>query len=382
MSSHKPLTPVYIDYHLEYTFSQVLITATDIRCPRQLILGLTIPGLVFVVCLLLAFGYTAWNPTSRGHLNRVSFRLLVYAMISNLIFDTMFFFRGLGPGAGCTFLGFLTQVVLLFSACMFFCMALNLHLVLVNGIDGRTMEKYYLTGSLLLVAVCAITPLAAGQFGYHVLYELCWFDNPNPVTQLHWQIGVQSSWILAMASLEVVLFLSLVLFMIRVQRRTSYARSSSVLTSQSHSQSVAPIMQYRGIIMRIGLYPLLSCILNFLSCVLNLETINAEKTELSGRLNLLSLCLFILRAFLYACLAATDPSFLRALRSLRKRECPTSSSNAGTQIICRSTTRQTSIQTGSVDTRKENGPVSDQEQGLHRNELDEETSTDGIICQM
>ncbi|KAJ7493007.1 hypothetical protein B0H11DRAFT_2006866 [Mycena galericulata] len=354
---------------------------------RQLILGLTIPGLVCVVCLLLAFGYTAWNPTSRKHLNRVSFRLLVYAMISNLIFHTSFFVRGIGPSAGCTFVGFFGDVVLFFSACMFFCMALNLQLVLVNGIDGRKMEKYYLIGSLLLVAACNIPALAAGQFGYDPIYGFCWFTNPDPAELLRWVVGVQSSWFLAMSSLEVVLFLNLVLFMIRVQRRTSYARSC-----QSSLQAVAPIVQYRGIIIRIGLYPLFSCFINFLSCILDIIPFDSP-TELNWRLDLLSLCIFCLRAPLYACLAATDPSFLRAVRALRDpdRDRPTVSSGAGIHITSTTRTKvdlegseskpsvERETRRGSVDARQEAGTGADGEHGLLRSEPEE---TDEIVCQI
>jgi hypothetical protein len=38
-------------------------------------------------------------------------------------------------------------------------------LVLVHGVNGNKMEKYYIIGSLLLCGVCNGTPWAAGQLG-------------------------------------------------------------------------------------------------------------------------------------------------------------------------------------------------------------------------
>jgi hypothetical protein len=47
----------------------------------RLILGLLIPGLVLTAALLALFGYAAWNIVSRRYLDRVSFRLLTYALV-------------------------------------------------------------------------------------------------------------------------------------------------------------------------------------------------------------------------------------------------------------------------------------------------------------
>ncbi|KAF8183597.1 hypothetical protein K438DRAFT_1448818, partial [Mycena galopus ATCC 62051] len=111
----------------------------------------------------------------------------------------------------------LMQASLLFSACMYFCMALNLQLVLVHGVNGLMMEKYYVIGSSLLVTVCSLAPLAAGQFGpYH---GVCSFSNPDPVLRIRWLVGAQSFWILLMASSELVCFVILVSYMLRCQVR-------------------------------------------------------------------------------------------------------------------------------------------------------------------
>ncbi|KAJ7804330.1 hypothetical protein B0H14DRAFT_3486337 [Mycena olivaceomarginata] len=91
---------------------------------NDLFLALACPGLVLTALVLLAFAYTGWNRTSRSHLNRVSFRLLVYAMISSIISHANLI-ANLFPAVtqsnvGCTFVSFAGLAALMFSACMFF----------------------------------------------------------------------------------------------------------------------------------------------------------------------------------------------------------------------------------------------------------------------
>ncbi|KAJ7714382.1 hypothetical protein B0H16DRAFT_1772867 [Mycena metata] len=257
-------------------------------------------GIVLTALLLLAVAYAAWNPVSRLHLNRVSFRLLVCALISNLIFAATSIPTFSGPSAGCSFMAFLGLGILMFSSCMFFCTALNLQLVLVYHINGNSMEKFYYIGSVAVVAILNITPYAAGQFGYY--FGTCWFNNPLPDVQFRWLVGSQSVWILLMSTGEVM-------------------RNPRGMSTSSTSFSIPPspaIVVYRSIILRIGLYPLLSCCLSFTGCILDIWlTKNTEPTELQFRLSFLDLCVFALRPTLYTLLAAMDPGFLRALRALR-----------------------------------------------------------------
>ncbi|KAJ6526317.1 hypothetical protein B0H19DRAFT_546368 [Mycena capillaripes] len=274
--------------------------------------------------VLMAFAYTASRSRSRPHLYRVSFRLLVYALISNFILSVTLipmetFMTGPISPAGCTFAAFAGNASLLFSACMYFCMALNLQLVLIYGVNGLMMEKYYVIGSSLLVAVCNFCTLAAGQLGYYD--DLCWFNNPDPVLRFRWLFGTQTFWIFLMASSELVCFIILMSYMLRRRMSVKRIRSeiSAELTALQHAAySAAPILQFRGIILRITLYPCLSCVLNFSGSILDLYLAkHLEDTELRARLNALDQCIFNARPFLYAMLAATDPSFIRAIDALR-----------------------------------------------------------------
>ncbi|KAJ7708422.1 hypothetical protein B0H16DRAFT_1704060 [Mycena metata] len=288
MSDSKKHTPSSFDDHL-----------------RDLVRGILMPGIVLSAMVLMAFAYTASQRRARPHLHRVSFRLLVYALVSNFILSVTLvpmenLMKGPPSSAGCTFAAFASNGSLLFSACMYFCMALNLQLVLIHGVNGLIMEKYYVIGSSLLVGVCTISPLAAGQF--KGLYnDLC--DD----LKFRWLVPTQSFWILLMASSELMSV-----------KRTRSDISAEMTALQYAAYSAAPILQFRGIILRIVLYPFLSCVLNFSGSTLDLYLAkHLENTELNFRLNVLDDCIFNARPFLYALLAATDPSFIRAIGALR-----------------------------------------------------------------
>ncbi|KAJ7815424.1 hypothetical protein B0H14DRAFT_2847626 [Mycena olivaceomarginata] len=302
---------------------------------RGLILGILIPGIVLSAMVLIAFAYTAWQRRSRPHLHRVSFRLLIYATVSNFILSvtlipTETLMTGPISAAACTFAVFASNTSLLFSAGMYFCMALNLQLVLVHGVNGLKMEKYYVIGSSLLVAVCNIVPLAAGQLGPY--NGTCWYNNPDPATYMRWVVGTLSFWIFLMASSELVCFFVLISYMLRRQMSVKRMRagiSADMSTLQYAAYSAAPILRFRGIILRITLYPLLSCALNFSSSILALYLANhLGNTELNFQLGVLDLCIFNARPFLYAVLAATDPSLIRAVSALRQ---PAIAGRRGTQ---------------------------------------------------
>ncbi|KAJ7058741.1 hypothetical protein C8F01DRAFT_1302731 [Mycena amicta] len=286
---------------------------------QTVVLTFGIAGIVPTALLLFTIAYAAWNPASRHHLNRVSFRLLVCALISNLIFAATSIPVFSRQSPGCSFMAFFGLSILMFSACMFFCIALNLQLVLVHHINGNLMEKFYYIGSVALVAILNITPYAAGQFG--LSGTTCWFNNPRPDVQFRWLVGSQSVWMLLMSTGEVVSFCLILGYMHRTR-----IRRQNALTSSFSTIAKPPIVAYRNIILRIGLYPLLSCCLNFTGSILDIWlTKNPVPTELQWRLSFVDLCVFGLRPALYTILAAADPGFLRAIHVLRNQSKSTHS---------------------------------------------------------
>ncbi|KAJ7817395.1 hypothetical protein B0H14DRAFT_2842719 [Mycena olivaceomarginata] len=280
---------------------------------RGLILGILIPGIVLSAMVLIAFAYTAWQRRSRPHLHRVSFRLLIYATVSNFILSvtlipTETLMTGPISAAACTFAVFASNTSLLFSAGMYFCMALNLQLVLVHGVNGLKMEN----------TTWVLTTAPAGT------------TTRIPRLICAGVVGTLSFWIFLMASSELVCFFVLVSYMLRRQMSVKRMRagiSAEMSTLQHAAYSAAPILQFRGIILRITLYPLLSCALNFSSSILALYLANhLGNTELISAYS-------TARPFLYAVLAATrsattSQSLIRAVSALRQ---PAIAGRRGTQ---------------------------------------------------
>ncbi|KAJ7869407.1 hypothetical protein B0H13DRAFT_2670053 [Mycena leptocephala] len=345
-------------------------------------LGVCIPGVALSGLLLVAVAYLQKNPASRPHLNRVSFRLLVYALIANIILGVIV----LTPSKGitCSFTSFLGTVrapthivdfrtipnsdyfhftlhtsginyvfqlhVLLYGAqssvrtALFPVILLKVQVigsnpttnrfVLVYGFNGNRLEIYYILGSLLLVGACNITPWAAGELGWYAANGTCWLLGP-PDVQLRWLIGTQSVWMILMSLLEFLSFVRILVFMVRYQlciqslrantdtfsRNLSQTQSKSGIATLRSSLPRPPVMQYRPIIIRIGLYPLLSCLLSITSCFADVYILtHSELTDYNIAVRILDTFAYSLRPLLYVMLAATDPSLLRALRTLRPSE--------------------------------------------------------------
>ncbi|KAJ7087636.1 hypothetical protein B0H15DRAFT_842694 [Mycena belliarum] len=305
---------------------------------RGLAIGCGASGIVLMMIVLVTFAYMAWNPISRPYLNRVSFRLLVYALITNLLWLAsslpMLFITG--PGPACTFVAFGSNTALMATGFFFFFISLNLVLVLVYGFNGRAMEKYYLIATFIICAVCNITPLAAGQYGFWARGQTCWFNEPDPAGHLRWLIGARAFPLLLQAVVEVVLFVILLSFMLGPQMRNNRVTSNPSSTSSS-TVPPPPIVRYRGVVLRIGLYPLCSCMLNFTSCILDLYGSNYVATvqaitPVLVRIAYSTAIVFSLRGLCYALLAITDPSFIRAFQALRAASRSDSSTSARTSL--------------------------------------------------
>ncbi|KAJ7049398.1 hypothetical protein C8F01DRAFT_758590 [Mycena amicta] len=184
--------------------------------------GISIPGVCLRVVLLAAVAVLHWNSASRPHLNCVSFRLLVYALVANVIFGMVVFIPMTEHNRACPLIAFLGVTMPLFSSGMFCCMALNLQLILVWGISGsKPLGRIYLLATLFLCAACNIPPWIAGTYGWYAINGVCWLSSSTPETQLHWLLGMHSVWMLLMALTELVSFVLVLRFMVRNQLRCS-----------------------------------------------------------------------------------------------------------------------------------------------------------------
>ncbi|KAF7342661.1 hypothetical protein MSAN_02023500 [Mycena sanguinolenta] len=294
----------------------------------QVILGITISGVGLTAVLLTLYGYAALNPASRRYLDRVSFRLLTYALIAHLCFGIAFAIGTLipYPGRGCALLSFLGNLTFVFSAGMFFSIAINLPLVLAFNVNGRRMEKYYIIGNLSCAIISNVATYASGNFGWDDVNETCWYHSKDPTVMLHWLIGSQTVWILFASIAEVIAFMVIIGYI--VAYRLIPENIPATYSSTASPRPGLTIFRLRNIILRIGLYPLVSCIVNTSITVVQFYLFqnhkeHVETSQPNWKLNFTVLSIYAGRPLIYGLLAATDPSFVRALRALRHPELET-----------------------------------------------------------
>ncbi|KAJ6460539.1 hypothetical protein C8R45DRAFT_1108950 [Mycena sanguinolenta] len=284
----------------------------------QIVLGLIIPGLGLTTMLLILYGYAALKLVSRRYLDRVSFRLLTYALVAHLCFGVSCIIGIFIPELRrrCAHLSFLSNLCLVFSAGMFFSIAINLPLVLAFNVNGQKMEKYYVLGVTLV-------GLSSSLASWDDVNETCWYRSEDPTTLLRWFIGSQSFGILLASTGEVVAFVIIVWYLVAYR-----LIAEDIPTTYSSTASHRPgstILRFRNIILRIGLYPLVSCIFNILVTVTEFYLFQNHKkhagtSKPNWRLNLAVDAVYSGRPLVYGLLAATDPSFIRAFKALRHPE--------------------------------------------------------------
>ncbi|KAJ7852804.1 hypothetical protein B0H14DRAFT_3656745 [Mycena olivaceomarginata] len=277
----------------------------------RVVLGLIIPGLVLTTALLAPYAYTAWKVVSRRYLDRVSFRLLTYALVANFVFGVSFTMATLAgyPGWRCSLSSFLTNSSLMFSAALFFCISLNVPLVVVHNVNGQAMEKYYVAGTTLICLICTVPPYASG----------------NLRQMGRAQADLLTSWIMLFAVREIAAFLIILGYLI--------AHELHLLRRPAHTEATycsegagSTILKFRNIILRIGLYPLVSFALNLTAAVIDLHEFRKHKmgarksTKVDMILLLVNVATCAGRPLIYGLVAATDPSFIRALNALRRPE--------------------------------------------------------------
>ncbi|KAJ7796231.1 hypothetical protein B0H14DRAFT_2916022 [Mycena olivaceomarginata] len=304
--------------------------ALDPRIYPRIILGLIIPGLVLTTILLALFGYAAWNIVSRRYLDRVSFRLLTYALVAHLVFGVSFSMSSLAGYTDwrCSLLSFLTNSSIMFPSCIFLCMALNVPLVVVYKISGQAMEKYYVAGTILISLICNIPPYTSGNLGWDAVSHTCWFNSADPKTRFRWLTGTQSSWIIIFAVGELGAFLIILGYLVphELHLLCRPAHTESTYSSEGASST---ILKFRNIILRIGLYPLISCLLNITGTGISVYASREYKmeafelTKLDMILMLVSIANCAGRPLIYGLVAATDPSFIRAIHALRHPDSET-----------------------------------------------------------
>ncbi|KAJ7582057.1 hypothetical protein C8J56DRAFT_243398 [Mycena floridula] len=305
-----------------FVFTDHLVTVSNQLWAITAMVGAALCGAV-----LLVIGIVALNPVSRPHLDRVSFRILVCALLANTVFGITNAIGGkfTGPTWACGFTIFLLQLTLEMSSFLLFSIALNLQLVVVHQVNGQKMEKFYIFGSILIALCLTVPPYAAKQYGWDPLVQDCWYSNDNQKERLAWQIGTQLFWTLLTVAGEVITACTVVIYMIQHQWRSrrhiqtgtgsrTRSRSGSVVAANNR---VAHANVYKGIIFRIVLYPFASALINLTSvaCVIHATQQDGVHNWTGYHVLLVSDFVYGGRAVVYALLAATDPALVRALRA-------------------------------------------------------------------
>ncbi|KAF5376416.1 hypothetical protein D9615_008583 [Tricholomella constricta] len=304
------------------------ITDDEIKIAGVLAYACTIPGTIVCGLVLIAYGITALSPIARKCFDRVSFRLLVYSLAFNVFFGIAYAATPTGPSAGCGIGAFAVNLTLCFATFFTTCIAINLQLVLVHGVNGQRLEKYYVLGTIILSLALNVPTMALHQFGWNELSATCWYSNADDKTRLRWIIGTQSFWISLAATIETICS-SVVLFWMYLFHRDITALNESSESSidkntkrttvkSNRSSLLTEDPRYKKIILRIALYPIVSLLMNYSTVILDLNmSIVGVNTQLDFRLLVVDLILYGLRTLAYGVLAAGDPSFINAIREIR-----------------------------------------------------------------
>ncbi|KAF9493139.1 hypothetical protein BDN71DRAFT_1508853 [Pleurotus eryngii] len=214
------------------------------------------------------------------------------------------------------------------------------------------MEKYYVIVVTLLNIVLTVPAFGLNQFGWDEANFTCWFKNPDEHTKVQWLIGTQSFWIALAATIETICsvagsfgwrsFRSLNTRFIQKASDPSFLHTSSATGHRSEASSSAQTIlstqarKYRGVILRIALYPIVSLLISYPTIGLDIfGSVKGVHTQLDYRLLVADLVLYGLRPFAYALLACNDPSFVCAVQDIRGIKVPTSESSGVTDTMSR-----------------------------------------------
>ncbi|KIY65745.1 hypothetical protein CYLTODRAFT_492048 [Cylindrobasidium torrendii FP15055 ss-10] len=276
-------------------------------------------GAACCIVVLLIIGILHLRPESRNLLDRVSFRLMTWSLVANMIFCLFSGSIGLAHGQswGCRISVWIIILTLHISTFLAFCIALNLHLVIVHDQNGRSAEKYYYISSVCLAMLLTLPPFIAMQYGWDEVTGGCWYaKRESMANRIKWQVATQLFWSIACSFGELVAFTTV--FSRMVHRHRAFNRADSVSQHGHRHHTIT----YRGIIIRIALYPLASFVLNSITIACDLHNTvasnsNAPATPTTYRLRLLNDFCYGGRGVVYAVLGITDP--LEALIRAAKR---------------------------------------------------------------
>ncbi|THU85530.1 hypothetical protein K435DRAFT_805796 [Dendrothele bispora CBS 962.96] len=278
----------------------------------------SIVGACMCFIMLVVIGLVALRPVSRHHLDRVSFRIIVYVLLTNMVFgivSTNLVYTGPSSGWRCGFTMWIFQLTLQLSSFLTFSIALNLQLVVVHRVNGQQMEKFYVTGSCLISLDGTPYLMFAGT-PVEMIMNIYPGGSIDPQDI---QIGSQLLWLLFTALGETIASLVVFIYIIKHQLRIRKILSfNNTVQSQNGLSFKIPVQdwrdryinKYRTILIRI----VISCII---SVAWVIDASIKKPNNMSGyHFMMASQLLYCGRPIVYALLSASDPSLLSAIKSL------------------------------------------------------------------
>ncbi|KAL0569066.1 hypothetical protein V5O48_012910 [Marasmius crinis-equi] len=273
------------------------------------------------LCVIALLGI---HPVSRPKLDRVSFRMLIYALSGTLL---LVFANG--PGM-CRLVGPVVVFAIQLSAFLFFCIGLNLQLVMIHGVDGRKAEKFYVGGSLSMAMVLGVLSFASKQWRYNTDLKLCQNRGSDPVKDLLWQVWNQQLWIFLTMIGEIIVFYSVLAYMYRLevfdrsrQRSSSQVDGCPELSASRQYPRPRGPAQYRNMILRIALYPLSSfTTLGLVSVGHMWLAARGLKSRTDLKIHIAARIVYVSRGTVYSLVTFMDPALSRAFKSLYQHYRP------------------------------------------------------------
>ncbi|RPB09523.1 hypothetical protein P167DRAFT_492273, partial [Morchella conica CCBAS932] len=327
-------------------------TPTSFLTPHRVLamnnMSAILAGVSLLLCLIVLgiVGLIYSNRESRKSLDRLSFRLLMYALLSNCVYSIGYIICvKVNPGviAGVWLIQFWLGITNYFILCI----ALNLQLVLVHSVNVLALEKYYIIGTFALNLAITLPPLIKGKFGWDHVIGVCWLTSTNKRDRLIWQISTQLFWILlAVAITGVSAAITLTyLYKHKFPGKGALGSSSAASTSgrfrsipmldtRGHplrrnatrlaSKNLSNDKSFRSVVFRISIYPIVMIILNFFITVADLRISTAEGiyTQYDYNLYVVYYAFYGGRGIFYALMAFIDPCISRGLNVWRGQHSP------------------------------------------------------------
>ena len=201
-----------------------------------------------------------------------------------------------------------------------------------------------------------------GKFGWDPIIKVCWLTSDNDADRLRWQISTQLAWILFTIFLtmlaSVITIGHLYKHKVRIYKQSSryterlmvYAQFTSVRLLKAHaktnstsqkemnsvdsavatdrkrsgaykgaSRNLMTNVEFRKIILRISIYPVVMIILNLIITIadIRISTASGIYTKLDYGIYVIYYALYGARGLFYALIAVADPALIRAYKVWR-----------------------------------------------------------------